>query len=279
MAIRLAVIGDPIEHSLSPVIHKAALDCENEAWTYEKIRVERGKLGEFLKNGAARTLLGFNVTMPHKVDIIPLLDGIDDEAKRFNSVNTVRVKDGRMIGFSTDGIGCSRAVSEHGRHFSDSRIVILGAGGAASCAALKAASEGAAAITVLNRTAAAAERLAKNVSDRCGFSVKTGGMTAEEMHAACAECDILINSTPLGMHGVDADFSDLSFLGELGADALVFDMIYNPSETRFLAKARGLGLDTMNGLDMLIYQGFAADEIFLEKKLDFAALKEKIELK
>lgn len=277
MKIKLAVIGDPIAHSLSPQIHKPALVAACEEWSYEKIRVEKGGLGEFLKSKAARELCGFNLTMPHKLDIIPFLDEIDEDAKMFGAVNTVKVSNGRLKGFNTDGIGCSRAVMEHGRSFCGSRITVLGAGGAASTAAFRAAAEGATSVTVLNRSEAPLRALHDKISERCGFEINTGGMTSEEIGAACEKCDILINGTPLGMEGVSAQFDNLSFVKRLGGSALVFDMIYKPHETELLKTARKVGLETMNGFDMLAFQGFAADEIFLEKKLDFSALKEKIE--
>lgn len=276
MKIRLAVIGDPIGHSLSPIIHTTVLRELGDEYEYEKVRVEKGGLEEFINYAKERIFCGFNVTMPHKVDIIRYLDEIDEDAKRYNSVNTVRIKNGRLYGFNTDGRGYIRALKDKNFFCGGKRAVILGAGGAASTVALKLAAEGAESITVLNRTAEAAQRLAENIKMQTGKTVRTDALLTEKISEYCGGCDILINGTPLGMQGVDADFTDFSFMDNLKKGALVSDLIYNPPMTSFLKNAAERGFETVNGLGMLIYQGLIADEIFLEKELDFHDLQKKI---
>ncbi len=277
MKTNLAVIGDPIAHSLSPVIHTTVLqelgiDCD-----YEKIRIVKGDLSSFLTSDRCAEISGFNLTMPHKQDVIPYLDYIDPDAQIFGSVNTVKVKDHQLWGYNTDGQGCLLAIESMGHSYKDKNIVILGAGGVSYTVALKMALVGAGSVTVLNRTPSGALALAKNVYDKTGESITCGSLNNAEIAKHCESCDILINCTPLGMEGIDCDFEDFSFLNALPKGALVYDLIYRPAMTNLLKMADRLGLDTLNGLDMLIYQGLLADEIFLDRALDFPYLKAKIQ--
>ncbi len=275
MKTKLAVIGDPIEHSLSPCIHSAVLESFKTPWEYQKIHVTANKLGDFIKN-ISYGLCGFNVTMPHKTTIMQYLDYIDSEAKSFNAVNTVKVKDGKLLGYNTDGEGCLRAILDRGYSCRGANFVILGAGGAASTIALKLATEGANKITVLNRTLSSVEKLSKRIKNTVNYKIDIGLLSTDAISKHCKDCDILINCTPLGMQGISENFSDFSFLSSLKSDALVFDLIYSPPETCLLKEAAKRGLCTMNGLDMLIYQGLVADEIFFEKQLDFLFYKDAI---
>ncbi len=277
--IKLDVVGDPIDHSKSPVIHETVLEELNIDHEYRKVRVEKGQLEQYLAEVHQKGICGFNLTMPHKQDILPYLDYIDNEALVFNSVNTVKVKDGKLLGYNTDGQGCIWAIEEKGYSCKGKNIVILGAGGVVSTVALKMALEDASSITVLNRTLTSANALAENVLLRTGKEVNTGELTTQNMVAVAKDCDILINGTPLGMEGIDSDFEDFSFLDSLNKGALVYDLIYNPAMTNLLKEAHSRGFNPLNGFGMLIYQGLLADEIFLDNRLELALLKEKIENK
>ncbi len=275
--VRLDVVGDPIEHSKSPYIHTTVAEELGIPCEYGKVKVERGKLAEYIENVKADGICGFNLTMPHKQDIIPYLDFIDKEAQLFNSVNTVKVKDGKLIGYNTDANGLVWAMREKGFSPNGKNILILGAGGVVFTAALKLAMEGAKKITVLNRTITAAATVAEMVREKAGADIQIGELNNKNINDAAKQCDILINGTPLGMAGVEADFQDLSFLKWVKTDALVFDLIYNPEETNLLKAAKEFGINTLNGYGMLIYQGLLADEIFLDRELNLAYLKQKIE--
>ncbi len=277
MKTNLAVIGDPIAHSLSPVIHTTVLEELGIDYNYEKIRIEKGNLPPFLTSDRCFEMTGFNLTMPHKQDVMPHLDFIDHDAVVFDAVNTVKVESNRLSGYNTDGKGCLRAIEDKGYSCKGKNIVIFGAGGVVSTVALKMALEEAKSIVVLNRTLQTAEALAENVLKRTGKVVTIGELKPETMTQYCEECHILINGTPLGMEGIDRDFEDFSFLDALRKDVLVHDLIYKPEMTNLLKQADKRGLDTLNGLGMLIYQGLLADEIFLDKTLDFPYFKGKIE--
>lgn len=274
--IKLAVIGDPVEHSLSPVIHSAVMERLGMEYEYYRVKVEKGGLARFLERVKRENITGFNLTMPHKSDIIPFLDEIDAEAKVYNSVNTVKYEDGKLYGYSTDADGYKLALSEAGYSFECKNVLILGAGGVSGTIVSKAAREGAASIVVLNRTLEKAEaviKCAEGSSAKCRADI----MTDENMRHFAKETDILINATPLGMTGVSADYKDLGFLEELPKASLVSDLIYSPKQTSFLKSADELGLNTINGFGMLIYQALISDEIYLGQKLDLPELKVYIE--
>ena len=277
--IRLDVVGDPIDHSKSPVIHETVLDGLGLDYEYRKVRIEKGHLEEYLDEVQKNHINGFNLTMPHKQDILPYLDFIDEEALVFDAVNTVKVKDGKLYGYNTDGQGCVWTIEEKGYTCRDKNIVIFGAGGVVSTVALKMVLEKASSITVLNRTLASAGALRENVLKRTGTKINIGELTLENIKAAMSNCDILINGTPLGMEGIDRDFEDFSFLDELKCGALVYDLIYNPPLTNLLKEAQRRGFEVVNGFGMLIYQGLLADEFFLDRRLLFEPFKEEIEEK
>ncbi len=274
--IKLAIIGDPVEHSLSPVIHSAVMEYLGIDYEYYRVQVKKGDLAQFLERVRREDITGFNLTMPHKTDIIPFLDEIDSEAKVYNSVNTVKYENGWLSGYSTDADGYKEALAEAGYSMRGKRVVILGAGGVSGTIVSKAAREGAVSITVLNRTLEKAEQVIKCAE---GCSCRADVLSDENMRACAREADVLVNATPLGMTGVAHNFENLDFLAELPKDALVSDLIYSPRKTAFLKRAEELGRNTINGFGMLIYQALIADEIYLGRKLDLHALKAYVEEK
>lgn len=274
--IKLEVIGDPIEHSLSPKVHGAALDAIGVEFEYAKVRVKGGELKDYLSHVKRDKVDGFNLTMPHKKDIIEYLSSVSEEARKINAVNTVCVRDDKLLGYNTDGIGFELSLNRNGYEFSRSRVVIIGAGGVAGTLAAQACASGAKSVRILNRTAEKADEICEMVKN----NFPSGDIKAAEIKELCDKCenaDIFINATPLGMRGVEKDFEDLSFLERLPANALVADLIYNPAETSLMKRGADLGLKTQNGLGMLIFQALAADEYYLEEKLDMQKMYEKVE--
>ncbi len=271
--IRLEVIGDPIGHSLSPVLHSTVLEALGTPYEYKAVQVKKGELKDYLSSAIQNGVLGFNLTMPHKTDIIPLLDFIDPEVLVLGSVNTVKIENGELFGINTDGKGFMKALENRGYTAKGKNIVILGAGGVSETIAQTLSLAGAKKITILNRTRDKAKAICRKIK-----KTRTADMefNSKNLCKAVKKCHILVNCTPLGMHGTDNDFEDLSFLEALPKGALVYDLIYNPEETNLLKKARELRYSTLNGLDMLIFQGLIADEFFLNKTLDFRQFEEKI---
>ncbi len=260
----LHVIGDPVVHSKSPIIHGAMLAELGVDVRYTAHPVPRGGLEDYLVWAEGQDVIGFNATMPHKEDLLPLLDELDGDAAMYGAVNTVCLQGGRRIGHNTDGQGCLAALEE-GEMWPAEQVVVLGAGGAARAVALKLAREGARRVWVCNRTLPrAAELCAQNSAG----ALTPAGFDVETLAKLCGQAQLLVNCTNLGMEGCPRDFDDLSFLDALPTGAGVFDLIYHPAQTSLLVEARRRGLNTLGGLSMLINQAILALEFFLDCPLD-----------
>jgi shikimate dehydrogenase len=250
------------------VIHEAVFEAIGVSVPYAAVRVSKGELGGFIAEARESNMRGFNVTRPHKLDIIPFLDEVDDEASLCGAVNTVVIREGRFIGYNTDMEGLLTSLRESGHDYRGRSVVILGSGGVSRSVALKAAREEAAEIVILARDESKASKVATDVRASVPCHISSGPMTPDSMEKAARGADILINATPLGMSGIGEDFASLDFLRALPKRALVCDLVYSPPVTSLCRRASELGLDAQNGLGMLIYQALLADELFLEKRLD-----------
>ena len=267
---KLAVIGDPIEHSLSPLIQQAMLDELGLNAAYERILVSAGSVAAWLPAAPDLNLAGFNATMPHKTDLVPLMDTLSEDARMYRSVNTVVIREGRFHGHNTDGAGFLRSLHEEGIQPEGRRVAVYGAGGAARAVVLKLAAEDADCVTVCCRTPKKAEELTRAPNVR---AVELGG---QEAACALAEAEIFINCTPLGMQGVPSQFADFNFLDLLPADTPVCDLIYRPLKTQLLKEAEKRGHLAVNGLGMLIHQAILALELFADMPLDAALMKKAV---
>ena len=255
---RLAVIGDPIAHSLSPLLHNTMARELGLPWTYEACRVTVEELPAWVARVRAGEFDGFNATMPHKLHLIPMMDEMTEQANYFGAVNTVRREKERLIGHNTDGDGFAASLQEHGLGFQNAHVTVLGAGGAAGAIVRKAVLDGAASVTVMNRTVARAEEL-------CRLHPET--MTALPLQMPVPqETDILISTIPGGDSALAAKVSDLQ------KDCAVFDILYAPPKTPLLLAAEDRGLLAVNGLGMLLYQAVLAFSFFTNTKIDLAAM-------
>ena len=265
--MKLQVIGDPVLHSKSPVIHGAmlaALGLNDIPYTARVVR--RGELPDYLAWAKENGVTGFNATMPHKEDLVPLMDGLDAAARAVGSVNTVCLRDGKWSGYSTDGPGFLAAL-EHELSVSPAgrTITLLGAGGAARAVACALARAGAARVYVCNRTMERAAALC--ALDPSGRLVPSR-FDSETLSGLAALSDLVVNCTNLGMEGCPGRFEDFSFLDALPRGAAAYDLIYHPAETELLRQARRRGLAAANGLSMLVWQAVLALEYFLDRPLD-----------
>ena len=272
-----AVIGDPVEHSLSPCIQNAAFQHLGLDYVYVAFTVKKKALGEAILGVRSLGVFGLNVTMPHKVDIIPYLDGLDETAQRVGAVNTV-LNDMGLIGFNTDALGAMNALKAHEGNPGDKKVVILGAGGASRSISFAIAEE-ARELVILNRTPERAEALASRISSDMDRKVRWGMLSNDVLDEELMDADVLINATLVGMRPNDSEtLVDRSLLRE---DMVVFDLVYNPLETRLLREAKSIGARTIDGLTMLVYQGAASFEIWTGRKapVDFMikAAREELE--
>ena len=269
---RLCDIGDPVEHSKSPLIQNAMIAKLGIPYHYTKRLVHQGDTQEWLDTARREGFAGFNATMPHKVALVPLMDELGEDARLYGAVNTVCIRGKRCIGHNTDGMGFYQALTDLGVEVPGRRITLLGAGGAAKAVALKLVQQGAGPITVCNRTPQKAEALCNLAKGRMGHI----GFALEDLRRGARDCDILINCTSLGMTGTNSQFRDLSFLDELPGHAAVFDLIYSPAETELLRQARLRGLKAANGLGMLIYQAVFALEYFAGVRIDAKEMEQHV---
>lgn len=256
----LCVIGDPVAHSLSPAIYNPLIEKYGLNAQYGVMRVPRGDLPRFLAEAAAQGVAGFNATMPHKRDLLALVEGLGPSAQLHGSVNTVVRREGRWIGHSTDGEGFTLSLRRHGLEPSGLRAVLMGAGGAAGAIALQLAQEGVGSLAILNRSVEKAENLAGRVREKTGLFARFASMEAEELAREARGADLLINATPLGMAGCGGDFPSFDFLED--CHCAVCDCIYHPMETALLRAAKERGLQAVGGIGMLIGQGLAAFRLY-----------------
>ena len=278
MHTALGIIGFPIGHSISPVFQQAALDYCAVPLRYRAYNVHPEDIAAFVAELRMPGIRGINVTVPHKEAVIPFLDDIDDWAAEAGAVNTIVHRRGRLTGYNTDGYGFLRALRE-GAGFAPPgcRALILGAGGAARGVVLALARERAAHLTIANRTARRAATLARLAQGRgvpaAALPLPVAGGTADpELATAAGQADLIVNCTTIGMaHGPQSDGIPLPWQ-LIAPHALVYDLVYNPPQTRLLGDAARAGIATLGGIEMLVYQGAASFELWLEQPAPVAAM-------
>jgi len=266
-----AIIGDPVEHSLSPVMHNAAFKELGLNLVYVAFTVTRNELKEAISSARSLGMRGLNVTMPHKNAVINYLDETDSTAKAIGAVNTILNDKGKLIGYNTDGIGAMRALKENGISPDGKKMLLLGAGGAAKAIAFQAAQE-VEELVILNRTSEKAEKLAELLRKKFGNKVKGRTLSAEVLTKEMKTTDILVNATSVGMH---PDVNRSPVPSDLLRSGLcVMDIIYNPLETKLVTDANTVGAKVVLGIEMLLYQGAVAFEIWTNSPAPVEVMKE-----
>ena len=248
------VIGDPIEHSLSPVMHNAAFEALGLDAIYLAFRVAEHELGDAIRGAKSLGIAGLNVTIPLKEKALAFVDA-DDVATRIGAINTIAFTSGTPTGYNTDGIGALTVLKERVGEIRGKEVLILGAGGAARAIAFYLDAEGAR-LTIANRTEDRAAMLASSLHN-AGFI----SLSEDELKRHIRDADILINTTPVGMYPrVDATLVNARMMHP---ELVVFDIVYNPAETKLLREAKKAGVQTIiEGVKMLVYQGAASFRIW-----------------
>lgn len=249
-----AVLGDPIGHSMSPIMHNDLFSFYQIDAHYLPFQVKGDNLHDAVKGLKAIGAAGFNVTVPHKSKIIPLLDGVDELAGSIGAVNTVVNEGGKLIGYNTDGPGFLKGLQAYGSSAAGQKILVVGAGGAARAIYFTLAKENPLAVDIANRTLETASKL---IND-CPYRNFSRALTLDEASINLAEYDLIIQTTTIGMSPNTAE-QPLN-LNNLSQQSMVCDIIYNPLETQFLHDARIKGARIQNGIDMFVYQGALAFE-------------------
>ena len=251
---KLAVIGDPIGHSLSPLLHNTMARELNLPYDYTARQVTVEQLPDWVQAVRREGWSGFNATMPHKLHLLDLVDEKTEEAVYFGAINTVRNDKGRLIGHNTDGDGFANMLAEHGLTFRNARVAVLGAGGAAGAIIRKAVQDGAAAVTVCNRTVEKAQSLCREHPDVLHVAALDTPLPGDT--------NLLINTIPVGGN-VGGDV-----LANLRRDCAVIDILYAPPKTPLLLAAEERGMLAVNGLGMLIHQAILAFAFFTGASFD-----------
>jgi len=267
------IMANPVEHSMSPVLQNLYAERTGINLAYVPFKVEEERLEEAVKGAYALNVQGMNVTVPHKQAVMQYLKELDETAADIGAVNTLVRIDGGYEGYNTDVPGLLRAVKEEGIELNQKKCILIGAGGAAKAAAYMMAKEGASVIYLLNRSVDKAQALAQWVNRLAGReTVKP--MALSDYSSIPGDGYFAIQSTSVGMHpNTDAaPIEDPAFYEKLEA---AYDCIYTPSETKFMKHVKAAGGRAFNGLNMLLYQGVIAYELWNpEVKVDDAAIAE-----
>ena len=256
------VIGDPIEHTLSPIIHNAAFQALGLDYVFLAFKVKPAQVEAAVNGMRALNIRGLNVTMPHKTTVIDHLDRVDLSAQIVKSVNTILNKESLLFGFNTDGVGALKALRENGVEPKGRKVLLLGAGGAARAIAYTLAKE-ADELAILNRTAKDAQNLAKLLEKTANKKIVSGSLSPSEIQQSIQDSDILINATSIGMKPKAEESPVPPKL--LSRNLAVMDIVYNPLETKLAKDANAAGAKVVSGVEMLIYQGAASFEIWTGK--------------
>lgn len=276
--IKLAITGYPLAHSLSPVMHRAALADVGLEGDYILLETPPEELEEKVNCLKENGFRGFNVTIPHKVAVMSFLDEIDTFAKKIGAVNTVVISpDRKLSGYNTDVYGFTQAISEDIRsNLQGKKAAVIGSGGAARAVIAGLADIGVSEIAIHARSVEKAQELANNC-DKSGIC--SPKVVELDEDADLSDVAIVVNTTPLGMQGKFDGVSPVSerSIASLPENALVYDIIYKPAETKLLELAKKRGLTVLNGLDMLVLQGAKGFELWTGKPAPVNVMKQALQ--
>ncbi|MCM1538360.1 MAG: shikimate dehydrogenase [bacterium] len=259
------LIGNPVEHTLSPLIHNTLSELTGTDLAYVPFCVEKERVEEAVRGAYALSVRGLNVTVPHKSAVIPYLCAIDPLAEKIGAVNTLVRCEGGYRGYNTDMPGLYRALTSEGVALAGSEVLILGAGGVGRAVAMMCAVRGAARVYLLNRTWEKAKEVADEVREKTGFD-RISAVALSDYRSVPQRKYLVIQATSVGMypHTEEAVITAPDFYAYAGTGV---DLIFNPAQTMFMKYAAQAGARTMNGLKMLLYQGILAYELWNDVKV------------
>lgn len=267
------IMGYPIGHSLSPLMHTLAFRHHGMDAVYVPFSVAPDDLAKAVAGAVALGVAGFNVTIPHKEAILACLEEVTDEARAIGAVNTVHVQDGRTTGHNTDGAGFLQPLQNLGTPLKQLSVCVLGAGGAARALAAALLNAGCPQLVIANRTDIRSERLAADLQTRFD-AAEVRAVPMSDAANVAQQSRLLVNATSLGMHAGDEPLLPSRCFGP---EQIVYDIVYRPLNTPFLQDARAAGATTIGGLDMLLGQGAAAFTIWTGLAFPLAAVRPALE--
>jgi shikimate dehydrogenase len=264
----VGIIGHPVKHSLSPLMQNTAFERMNLDYIYLPFDVLSENLEDAMKGIVALGIKGFNVTIPHKEKIIQYLNNISDEANIIGAVNTVVNENGTLTGYNTDVNGILKTLEPFKDELEDSEVSIFGAGGVVrSILYALIGNFKIKKINLINRTKERAEFLKDYYSEKMLFrNISTFELMPPDLTKVISKSKLLINGTPLGMFP-DTDDSPLLISNFFNENQIVFDVVYNPLKTKFLALAESAGARTLNGLKMFVEQGSKSFELWTSEQM------------
>jgi len=278
--IRLGVLGDPVAHSLSPQMQKAALEACQIDMQYGRFQISPGELGEALKLIRALDFVGANLTAPHKIAACAFMHELDANARRVGAVNTIKLENAKLRGYNTDGKGFARAIrQEFAIDLRDLRVMILGTGGAARAIAMQCAKENCERLVIINRTVEKANQLAGELREFfagprvLGPVARLQAIPWEEssIRFQIAHLDLIVNATPLGLNRSDPSPIPARLLAP---HLMIYDTVYGETRTAFVSAAVEAGARSANGLAMLVHQGALAFEIWFERDAPIEVMRQ-----
>ena len=261
----VAVVANPIKHSISPFIHNSAFEATNTNGVYLAWEVDATELAETVANIRRYQMYGINLSMPYKEQVIPYLDQLSEEACLIGAVNTVVNREGTLIGYNTDGKGFFKSLPSF--KISRKRVVLLGAGGAAKAILAQAILDGVSQISVFVRSSSMEKTrpYLEKIQNATGFRVDLFALEdVQDLQDSITKADLLVNATSVGMDGTSQPIPTSIVLPE---KLMVADVIYQPFETPFLKWAKEQGNQSINGLGMLLYQAAEAFELWTGKEM------------
>jgi len=266
MSKTYAVIGDPIDHSLSPNIHNAAFRHSKLDHTYIAYKIPAGELAAGIDALKAIKIAGFNVTIPHKIEMMKFLDEMDTTCKVIGAVNTVLNENGKLKGYNTDMIGFLDPIKKKNFTIKNSQVLLLGAGGAARAIITAMIKEKASKISIVNRTQENANKLA-DFAKKIGGNVDTISM--QEANKLITDYKFIINSTSIGMRNEPSPISTEN----IGKNSIVYDIVYQPINTDLIKKSKENGATIIYGYEMLLSQAACSFEIWHKMEAPYDAMK------
>jgi shikimate dehydrogenase len=252
------IIGDPINHSLSPAIHNAAFTTLGLNCSYIAFRVQEGQLKNSLDSLRAINIGGFNVTMPHKVTILDYVDSLDKVVEMVGAANTVNNEGGKFYAYNTDVVGFIEPLHQRKIDLNGYEVLILGAGGAARAVVVALSQEkGVTKINIFNRNFARSANLAKVINN---LGLRANIISEDDIQKIAFRSNLIINTTPLGMKNEESLIKSSS----ISKESIVYDIVYKPIETKLLENAKTAGAQVVHGYEMLLEQAIASFKIWFK---------------
>ncbi|MBE6488241.1 MAG: shikimate dehydrogenase [Methanosphaera stadtmanae] len=265
----IGVVGNPIEHSLSPPMHNNAYKQMNMDYVYVAFSVDN--IEKLIESAKTLNIIGLNITIPYKTQVIEYLDEIDETAKQINAVNTITFKNGIAKGYNTDGTGAVKSILKY-TSLKDKNVLVIGAGGASKAITFTLLNQEIKELNIANRSIENAQKLKDNLIKQTGYE-NINCHRIKDVESIIEDMDIIINTTPIGMYP-NTDVNPPIITDKISQKHTVMDIIYNPMETTLLKQAKENGATVIPGTHMLINQAVTAFELFTDKEPSYESLEE-----